>query len=200
MPDADRRPTASSGTRDLTGSQPVSPASFVSAVGIVRLATIVLLAIIAGVIAGFALATLSEEDTPAGSSSVQSVPADAADGPDGAEALKAVLQPAATPSGKRRQRARVEVTVSLRNLSGRPRPATAEPALLVGADRVHVDSAAADAAGGILKEVPALTSVTGVLRFETAGAVTERLTSRRRARLRISGQTLALKLSIAPAP
>lgn len=169
-----------------------------AALGVVRLVTLVVGAIVVGIITGIALATLSDEDNPG--SSVQSVPADAADGPDGAEVLKAVLQPATTASGRRRQRARVEVTVSLRNLSGRPRPATARPTLIVGDDRVRADSAAADVAGGLLKAVPALTSVTGVLRFETAGAATERLTDLRRARLRIAGRTLPLKLALTPAP
>ena len=174
------------------------PSSLLAALGVVRLVTLVVLAIVVGIVAGIALATLSDEDAPRGS--VQSVPAEAADGPDGAEALKAVLQPATTESGRRRQRARVEVTVSLRNLSGRPRPPTARPTLIVGDDRVRSDLAAADVAGGLLKEVPALTSVTGVLRFETAGAATARLTALRRARLRIAGQTLPLKLALTAAP
>ena len=174
--------------------------SILAALGPARIATIVAAAIVAGIVAGYALATLSNNDQQhTDTTAVQSVPADTAAGPDGAQVVKSVLMPATTASGRQRRRARLVVSVKLRNLSGAARLASAAPALIVHGKRLHIDPAATADAGGLLKAVPALTTVSGVLRFETAGSDTDRLAAERRARLAIAGQTLPVRLTISAA-
>ncbi|HEX4364854.1 MAG TPA: hypothetical protein VHZ75_09925 [Solirubrobacteraceae bacterium] len=171
--------------------------TLLAALGPARIATIVAAAIVAGVVAGYALATLSNDSKEhVDTTAVQTVPADTAAGPDGAQVVKAVLMPATTASGKARRRARAEIVVNLRNLSGVTRVPTAPPVLIVHSRRLHIDPAASADAGNLLKPVPALTRVTGTLRFETAGSDTDRLTAERRARLAIAGQTLPVRLTI----
>ena len=84
--------------------------------------------------------------------------------------------------------------MSLHNRTGTRRPASPNPALLVGASWVRVDPAARARARGLLKAVPAHQTASGVLRFETAGSVTDRLVRTRRAELRIAGRTLNIML------
>ena len=180
--------------------------SFLAAIGLPRLSAIVISAIVAGLVVGYALATLSEDDKPDSSVVVQPPAGSGSTTGDGNDStprdapLRAVLLPAATASGKRRRRARVEVTVSLFNDTERERPATAEPSLLSGDRRVHVDPSATAGAGGLLKPLPAGARASGVLRFETAGAMTDGLIERRRAQLRIAGKTLAVRITLGEPP
>ena len=108
--------------------------------------------------------------------------------------LSAVLHPAAGLSGQARRRARLSVGVNVTNRSDRS-ITLRRPELLAGAT-VRVDPNAAAAAAGLLRPIAARSSARGVLRFETAGAVTERLTSTQRATLRIGGRTVALRIRI----
>lgn len=178
----------------------VSVISLLASLGPRRLVTIVLWATISGVVVGYALATLGNDD--------EAVTADVRSVPEAARAAAARrarnAQPiiedvafvrATKPSGIRRRRARVAVTVRLRNTRGRPTVATAPPVLLVAGRTVRPDPAAAWRASRLLKPVPSHSAVTGVLRFETAGDVTERLVEQRRAQLRIAGVTLPLPLN-----
>ncbi len=180
--------------------------SFLAAIGLPRLSVIVISGILAGLVVGYALATLSEDDKPASSVVVQPPASSGSSNGEGSGSaseetpLRAVLLPAATESGKQRRRARVEVTVRLFNDTDRERPATAEPALLSGDRRVHVDPSATAEAGGLLKALPAGASASGVLRFETAGAMTDGLIERRRAQLRIAGKTHAVRITIGEPP
>ena len=108
--------------------------------------------------------------------------------------LSAVLHPAAGLSGQARQRARLSVGVNVTNRSDRT-ITLRRPELVAGAT-VRVDPNAAAAAAGLLRPIAARSSARGVLRFETAGAVTERLTSTQRATLRIGNRTVALRIRI----
>ncbi|HEV2776917.1 MAG TPA: hypothetical protein VGV90_15090 [Solirubrobacteraceae bacterium] len=175
--------------------------SLLGSLGLRRIVTIVLTGSFVGVVVGYAAATLSNEGEAADTAD-RTVPEAirAADARRERNAipilLEAVLVRAATASGQRRRRARVQITVRLRNPRGRPSAATAAPVLLVAGRRVRSDPAAAWRAAALLKPVPSNTTVSGVLRFETAGDVTDRLVEDRRARLRIAGLTLPLPLKL----
>ena len=107
--------------------------------------------------------------------------------------LSSTFEPAATPSGLQRRRARV--TVRLR-VTARADDATLGTARLIsGDDELEADPNAAEAAGKLLDPIPAGTRATGELRFETAGALTDRLANQRRATLRIGDRSLPLRLT-----
>jgi hypothetical protein len=80
--------------------------------------------------------------------------------------------------------------------------AASVPRLLVGPQVVRADPQSADAAGKLLLPLKPGASASGELRFETAGAVTQALRAEPRARLRIAGRTVAIRirLSSTPAP
>lgn len=152
---------------------------------------------VVGVVVGLSLATLSNVDP-----SDRAAPVSPSTGDEDADfrvtVVQAVLRPAVTPSGIRRRRARVTVTVRVRNTSDR---ATSEslrgaraPLLIVDSGRVEVDPATAPQARGLLQPIPARMSVSGVLRFETADAVTEELIEERRATLRVAGQRVSFEV------
>lgn len=109
--------------------------------------------------------------------------------------LSAVLYPARTASGRARQRARVVVRVRVTSRSvGTLTPK--KPQLLVDADRVSPNPRTADLAAPLLEPLAPAASATGELRFETAGAVTQRLTTQQRARLTIAGRTVSVPIRI----
>lgn len=101
--------------------------------------------------------------------------------------------PATSPSGIERRRARV--TVRLRVTARRDDVTLDTARLISGATRLRNDPNAEEAAGDLLDPIPAGESATGELRFETAGALTDRLASRRRAELRIGDRSLPLRLT-----
>ncbi|MDP2710935.1 MAG: hypothetical protein Q8O56_06930 [Solirubrobacteraceae bacterium] len=106
----------------------------------------------------------------------------------------AVLHPAASASGQRRQRARLGVRLELANLAAEP-VTPARPVLLAAGERVATDPRqdAPDTHIGPL--APGATA--GVtLRFETSGAVTEQLTTQRQARILVAGRMHAVRVTI----
>ena len=111
------------------------------------------------------------------------------------QVLSAVLLEASTASGRDRRRARVSIRVRVTN-RGAETLDLEDPQLLAGNDRVSADPRAANGAGTLLKPLASDASATGKLRFETTGAVTERLTTEGSARLGIAGRTVAVKLEI----
>lgn len=112
--------------------------------------------------------------------------------------LSATVQPAGTPSGQRRKRARVTVYLQVTNQRGST-ITNLEPVLLAGV-RVLPDPNATYTTGSLLEPVPPGTTATGTLRFETAGAVTDRVLATRRAQLHIAGATVPLTLDLRPPP
>ncbi len=111
----------------------------------------------------------------------------------------AVLFPARTQRGRARRRARVVVRVRVTNREDTTVKAQI-PTLVVGDARVVNDPSAASAAGTLLKAIGPRAGASGELRFETSGDVTQALTNARRARLRIAGRTVVVKLTISPTP
>lgn len=106
--------------------------------------------------------------------------------------LSAVLRRASTQSGRDRRRAQVTVRVRVTS-RGTGTLDLGDPLLMVGSERVGLDPDAEDAAGALLEPLAPGVSATGELRFETAGAVTRRLTKQRRARLHIADRTVAVR-------
>jgi len=113
--------------------------------------------------------------------------------------LSAVLYPAATESGRARQRARVSIRVRVTN-RGADSLEPEAPVLIAGDDRVTADPRATELAGDLLEPLAPETSATGELRFEIAGAVTQRLTAQPRARLGIANRTVAVTIQISQTP
>lgn len=111
--------------------------------------------------------------------------------------ISARLKAAVTPDGQTRQRARLSIRVRIENESDMPSSDT-RPLLVVGEEEVRVDINAAGAAGALLKPVPTGETVRGLLRFETAGAVTERLQSTRRAMLTVAGEQVPVRVQVVP--
>ena len=108
--------------------------------------------------------------------------------------LSTVLHPAAGLRGQQRRRARLSVGVRVTNRGDRT--ITVGSPVLVAGGRVQVDRNATAAAADLLLPIPAGSSARGVLRFETAGAITDHLTSTQRASLQIRGRTVALRVRI----
>jgi cytoskeletal protein RodZ len=109
----------------------------------------------------------------------------------------AVLQLATTPSGKRRNRARLGVQVTVRN-RGSQRVTLPRPSLLAARQRIPTNPAA-DARGGRLGPIPARQTRRVTLQFETAGAVTRQLTTKRKARVLIGGRSSTVTVTPSPA-
>jgi len=108
--------------------------------------------------------------------------------------VSTVLHRGLTRQGRRRNRARLAVHVRVIN-QGKRTIAHAAP-LLVAGTRVRADPSARETSGPLLRPVRPKSTADGTLRFETTGAVTARLVSTSRARLRIAGQTVRLKVQI----
>lgn len=132
--------------------------------------------------------------TQATATRARTMPGPSSDAPR-VRVVSAVLLSATTRRSRARRRARLSVRVRVTNRDRRRlvRPA---PTLLSGGARVRVDPHAAEAGGALLRPlVPGVTAA-GELRFETAGEVTQRLSDERRARLRIAGRTVTLRVRI----
>ena len=108
----------------------------------------------------------------------------------------AVLHPARTPSGRRRNRARLGVRVTVVN-RGAQRVVLPRPSLLAARQRIPTN-AAADAPGTRLGAVGGGETVKATLQFETAGAVTEQLTTQKRARVLVAGRSWPVTVTIGP--
>jgi len=105
----------------------------------------------------------------------------------------AVLRLASTPSGKARNRARLRLSVTVRNRGSR-RLVLPRPSLLAARQRVP-SNPAADERGSRLGPIAAGQTRRATLQFETAGAVTEQLTTQRKARVLIGRRSSALTVS-----
>lgn len=110
-----------------------------------------------------------------------------------AEVLSTELLEAETASGQARDRARLSVRVRLSNDTNEPLT-TDRPVLVVDAGETEADPAADIFAGNLLEEIGPGDSVTGILRFETAGAVTAELRDAGEAELEIAGLTVPVQL------
>lgn len=111
--------------------------------------------------------------------------------------VTAVLHPAATPAGKRRDRARVGVRIQVKN-SSNVRITPERPALLAAGVTVRTDPHVTTP-GARLEPLAPGTSADVTVRFEVEGRVTRQLISQRRARIRVIGQTLPVVVKIGAA-
>ena len=108
----------------------------------------------------------------------------------------AVLHPASTPSGRRRNRARLGVRVTAQN-TGAERLVLPRPSLLAARQRVRTNPAA-DAAGSRLGPIPAGETQQATLQFETAGVVTEQLSNQQQARVLVGDRSYAITVTLGP--
>lgn len=98
-----------------------------------------------------------------------------------------------TPSGRRRQNARVTVRLRAEN-AGSERVTLERPALRVGSVRVRPDPGAAR--GARFHPLAAGAAQTVTLRFAVNGDATPKLVRDRRARILIAGQSVALRVKV----
>jgi hypothetical protein len=135
------------------------------------------------VIVGFAVTSVKKRQRPPAEQSPVTV-----------SVLSAVVLPAASPSGRRRHRARLSVHMRVANLS------TGEIAdvapMLLTRPVVLPDRHASDTTGSLLRPIPVGYTAGGTLRFETGGAVTDALLRSKRATLLIAGQTLSVPCTV----
>jgi len=108
--------------------------------------------------------------------------------------LGTVLRAASTPSGQRRQRARVAVRVRAEN-TGTTAVTLARPTLTAAGASVKTDPAA-DAPGTHFGPFAAGETQAVTLRFETASRLTAQLTSERKGQLRIAGRTVPVFVTV----
>jgi hypothetical protein len=108
--------------------------------------------------------------------------------------MSAILQRAGTPSGRRRDRARLSLHVRVTNdLPSRVRDLNP---ILLARQRVPPDPHARDTTGSLLRPIMPGATAGGRLRFETAGSVTRQLISTQQARLLIAGQLVVVDLKL----
>lgn len=113
----------------------------------------------------------------------------------GVKVTFAGLRPAATPRGRARDRARLRLGLRVRNRSDSP-VTIDPPRIQVGEDTLRVDM---NALGANMREPLAPGgSAEGVLRFETAGAMTRTLMERRRTTLLIAGRKITVRYQVGP--
>jgi len=191
--------------------------------GLAKLIAVIVVAGLVGAGLGFGLSKLSGDDEPAGPAAeattavtkattstpaapvettatapptITTTPRPAAAGAgDDIEVTVgvSVLHLASTPSGRARNRARLGVSVTVRNRGSR-RLVLPRPSLLAARQRVPTNPAA-DKGGSRLGPIAAGQTRRATLQFETAGAVTEQLTTQRKARVLIGGRSSALTVT-----
>lgn len=108
--------------------------------------------------------------------------------------LSAVLHPAATPSGERRRRGRLGVRVRVKN-TGAERIVAPRPSLLAARQRIPTNARARGPGSRLGPLAPGATADV-TLRFETAGAVTEQLTTQKTARILIAGRSWPITVTV----
>lgn len=143
-----------------------------------------------GAVLGFAISELTGSDSSSGAVDESPVTTGVAASPEPrirATVGIGVLHPAATPSGRRRQRARLGVRVSVQN-NGTERVVLPPPSLLAARQRIATRSAIAPVAAG--------KTVSAAVRFETAGAVTRQLRTHKRARILVGGRSWPLTVKV----
>lgn len=176
---------------------------------------VIVVSVTAGVILGVALTQLADNDdsagtltegrgkTPASTTSRTEPGQQMAPARHGAadarkqlrlRIISAVLHPAATPSGQRRRRGRLSVHVRVKN-HGSQRVVPARPSLLAARQRTRTNPRA-DGPATRLGPIGAGQTVDVTLRFETAGAVTEQLTTQRRGRILVGGRSWPISVRV----
>lgn len=109
--------------------------------------------------------------------------------------VSAILHPAGTARGRSRQRARLSVHARVTNRRDRT-IALGRPKLHSGLSLLEIDAHADKLAGALLRPLRPGSTADGVLRYETAGTITQRLTTMRRFALRIAGRTIRAKIKV----
>jgi hypothetical protein len=109
--------------------------------------------------------------------------------------VAAVLHPAASERGQLRRRARQSVELLVTNNAGGA-VKLARPTLESGGVSVAADIHARDEAHGLFGPLLAGSTVRGVLRFETAGDLSDRLRQARRATLHVGGRAFDLRVKL----
>jgi hypothetical protein len=172
--------------------------------GLVKFVAVVVAAGIVGAGLGIGLAEVTGSDAPGtavATPTTATAPTPVSPGnlTPRVQIRSAVLYPARTARGRARRLARVVVPVRVVSRAATT-IAAAVPSLLVGARTVRSDPRAADAAGNLLEPLKPAASATGELRFEIAGAVTQALSRRPRARMRIAGRVVGVHIRISRTP
>jgi len=188
--------------------------------GVGKLVAVIVVAGLAGLAIGTGLAKLSGDDassttppdnspgvsspatnTTAPSTTVETTPADKKMSTSSTPAntvqvrvVSAILHPATSASGKRRRRARLSVHVRVTNRGSRS-ITLARPVLVSGDARLKSD-AKQDAADTNLAAIDPGETSDVTLRFEIAGAVTQRVQEELRARLTIADRNVAATVKV----
>jgi len=170
--------------------------SFLS--GLLKLVALVAVAGAAGAAIGAGLPQLSGDDAQrsAPASITTTGPAPPPSAQLELRVLAAILRPAGTPSGRRRQRARLVVRLRAQN-RGRTSVGLNDPILRVGSVRVGLDPATGRS--GSLATIAAGEARSFTLRYELSGDATPKATRDRRARLDVGAQSVAVRLTVGAA-
>lgn len=175
--------------------------------GLVRFLTVALLAGLAGAGIGVAIAKLTGSDEPSTATSTTSTAASTAtsttdtarrtttkEPPKGEQPPRvAILLAQLGQTSQETERARLIVRTRVTNLRDDTLKLKS-PVLLSGDDRVPLDDDAKKGAGPLLERLGAGERAVGVLKFTLPATVTARVTADPRARLRIAGRTVDLKV------
>ena len=108
--------------------------------------------------------------------------------------LGAILRPAGTPSGRRRQRARLIMRLHARNAGKRP-ARLGRPTLRVGSVRIKLDRAA-NPPQVRFERLGAGDTESFTLRYELAGDATPKVIRDRRARLDVGTRSIPMRVRI----
>jgi hypothetical protein len=156
--------------------------------GLAKLAAVLVVGVALGAGLGFGMSIMTGGGAASDpvATQVKPIAADPA-----AKVLSAELERARSADGIARKRARLSVRVQLENPTGESLTVS-RPQLVLPLGRTKADPNADSFAGELLRPIAPQSSATGVLRFETAGAVTQRLVDDQRGTIEIAGQTVAV--------
>lgn len=187
----------------------VHPSTIAFLRGLLTLVLVVVVAAAAGAGAGYGLsqafgtdASAADEIGATGASGATARAGSATNGSSSAKSqptprltvLSATFKLATSPSGVARKRARVTVRLRARN-PGKTSTTLGTAQIEALGDSLKADPKAKDQAGKLLDPISGGDTVTGELRFETAGDLTDTLNTTRSATLRVGKKTLALDLT-----
>jgi len=166
--------------------------------GLAKLVAVILVAGGVGIALGIWISKLSGDEESSGATSSgtgTNVPSTtAALAAISVTTLSAILHVATTPSGQSRERARLGVHLSIEN-RGDQRLVLDRPALLSGGQSVATKSRA-DEPGPPLGPIDAGKTLDVTLGFETVGAATKQLATRKSARILIGGRSLPITVKV----
>jgi len=165
--------------------------------GLAKLIAVIALAGAAGVGLGIGLSELtgdSQRDTSTGATHTATNKRQPSTSVVRVQVVSVVLHRESAPSARRRRRAVLAVHVRVVN-RGKRTIANLAPVLVAGV-RGRAEPSAKDSTGSLLRALRPGSTADGTLRFKTAGALTDRLTSTRRAQLRTTGKTITLTVLI----